>query len=395
MGTSLTGGGGPGAAAGKSGQPAPVTYRMHPGVAAAVTAQAGQAVREAADAGLAAFWEAVSEEARERESGEDSGVVVGAGLAAAPYLLRRGDWNTAGFLLEHAVLRDGSPGTVAVVLPSLRQIAAATGAPRDAFRVGRVLAGVDAGEAERLLRGAVDAAVGAGDFRLAWVTAGELVNLLMGAGRLSEALAMADQQAEFTGRAGLGPWIRLLDQGQRLQVLGRMGDHARVLAETETLRAAMAALPARANASEPANPWNVREAILNTGHASALATGEWQRCLDLNAEAVASKRQRGAGVHEVTPDPVQRCGAADPAGAGGGGGAAAGGVPAGLRGPRRHRRARHCPHHSGPPGGCARAPAGGGGPGAGRAASVLRPARARGHRDQPPQPGQLLGAAGW
>jgi hypothetical protein len=62
----------------------------------------------------------------------------------------------------------------------------------------------------------------------------------------------------------------------------------------------MAALPPRRDASETVNPWNVREAILNTGHASALATRQWARCLELNAEAVASKRQRGAGVHEVT-----------------------------------------------------------------------------------------------
>jgi hypothetical protein len=73
-----------------------------------------------------------------------------------------------------------------------------------------------------------------------------------------------------------------------------------VLAETETLRAAMAALPARADASEAVHPWNAREAILGIGRSSALATGEWQRCLDLNAEIAASKRQRSAGVHEVT-----------------------------------------------------------------------------------------------
>ena len=80
-----------------------------------------------------------------------------------------------------------------------------------------------------------------------------------------------------------------------------MGEHAQVLAETETLRAAMAALPDPAAVrDETVNPWNVRETILDTGRASALATGDWQRCLDLNAEIVASERQRGAGEHEVT-----------------------------------------------------------------------------------------------
>jgi hypothetical protein len=300
IGSPPTAGGELGATAKRSGQPGPVTYRVHPGVAAAITAQAVPAVREAVDAGLAAFWAVVSRQAREREGGEDSDLVVRAGLAAAPYLLRRGDWDTAAILLEQAAMRDRSPGTVQAVLPSLRRIAAATGAPEDAVVLGRVLADVDAGEAEQLLRGAMDAAADVGDFRVASSAAGVLAFLLMGGGWLAEALAVAGQQEEFTKRAGLGPWTRLFDQARRLQVLARMGEHARVLAETETLRAAMPVLSARSDACEAVNPWHVRETILSTGRSSALATGDWQRCLDLNAEIAASQRRRGAGVHEVT-----------------------------------------------------------------------------------------------
>ena len=273
---------------------------MHPGVAAAVIAAAGPEVREAADAELAAFWRAVAYQASEREGGEDSGLVVRAGLAAAPYLLRRGDWDTAGALLEHAVIRDRSPGTVQAVLPALRRIAAATGTPADTGVLARALRSVDPGEAERLLRGALDAAVGAGDYRAASAAAGDLVNLLRDAGRLGEALEVAGQKADYTRRAGLGPWTQLADQARRLQVLGLMGEHARVLAEVDRLRAAMAELPARPAASETVAPWNVRETILDIGRSSALATGDWQRCLDLNAEIAASQRERGAGVHEVT-----------------------------------------------------------------------------------------------
>jgi hypothetical protein len=87
-------------------QPGSVAYRVHPGVAAGVTAAAGPGIQEAIDAELAAFWSSVADHARTREGGEDSGLMVQAGLAAAPYLLRRGDWNTAGTLLEHAVYRD-------------------------------------------------------------------------------------------------------------------------------------------------------------------------------------------------------------------------------------------------------------------------------------------------
>jgi hypothetical protein len=159
---------------------------------------------------------------------------------------------------------------------------------------------VDPGEAERLMRSALEAAVSAGDYRAASPTAADLVNLLRDGGRLGEALEVARQKTDYTRRAGLGPWTQLGDQSRRLQLLGLMGEHAEVLAEVDRLRAVMAELPARADADEAASPWNVRETILDTGHSSALATGDWQRCLDLNAEVAASERERGAGVHEVT-----------------------------------------------------------------------------------------------
>ena len=226
--------------------------------------------------------------------------MVRAGLAGAPYLLRRADWRTASILLEQAAIRDGSPGVTQALLPSLRRIADATGAPADAGVLARVLMRVDPAEAERLLRGALDAAAGAGDHWAASAIAGQLFNLLLDAGRLGEALAVAGRKPELTARAGLGPWTRLGDQARRLQVLGRMGEHARVLAEVGELRTVMAGLPARRGPDESIEPWNVRETILGIGRSSALATGEWARCLELNAEIVASMRGRGAGVHEVT-----------------------------------------------------------------------------------------------
>jgi hypothetical protein len=278
--------------------PDPVGYRIHPGVAAAIAEAAEPGMRAAVDAELGAFWQAALDWAREREGEEYSEVVVQAGLAAVPYLLRHSDWDTAGFLIEQAAMRDQSPGTVQAVLPSLRRIADATGAPEDFGVLARMLAEVDPGEAERLLRGAIDAAVGAGDFQAASAAVGDLVNLLQKAGRLAEALAHATQKAEYTRRAGLGPWTQLGDQAWRLQVLGQMGEHEQVLEETDRLRAAMGALPARLGPGEAMDPWIVRELILDTAHASALATGDWARCLELNAEIIVSKRRRGAGAHE-------------------------------------------------------------------------------------------------
>jgi tetratricopeptide (TPR) repeat protein len=278
----------------------PVRYRIHPGVAAAIQAAAAPGIRDAADTELGAFWEAVAGQALQREGGEDTATVVHAGLAAAPYLLRRCQWDTASPLLEDAVMRDRSPGLAQAVLPLLRRIAAATHAPGVYGVLARVLRVVDPAEAERLLRDTIRAATGTGDYRVASAAAGNLVNLLADAGRLDEALEAAGQMARYTGRAGLGPWTQLLDQGQRLQILVLTGEHQQVLDQIGVLRARMAELPARLAANDPVNPWNVREVILNAGYGSALALGRWQQCLDLNAEITASTRQRGAGPHELT-----------------------------------------------------------------------------------------------
>jgi tetratricopeptide (TPR) repeat protein len=280
-------------------EPDPLAYLVHPGVAAAIAAAAGVLTREAVDAVLAEYWYAVAYHASEQEDQEDSGLVVRAGLAAVPYLLRRGEYDTAATLLDHAIVRDESPGTAQAVLPALRRIAAATGTPEDTGVLARALSRVDRAEAERLLRAARDAAVDAGDYRAASRLAGDLASLLRQAGRLGEALEAVDQAAEYTQQAGLGPWTQLAERGRRLQVLRLMGEHQAVLNELAGLRAAMAELPARSAAHETIAPWNVREGILGTGHTSALAAGEWQLCLDLNAEIAASKKERGAVPREV------------------------------------------------------------------------------------------------
>jgi len=78
--------------------------RVLSGSAAAITATAAPDVRDAADTELAAFWVAVYQEARALAGGEESGLVVAAGLAAVPYLLRRADWDAATGLLRDTSL---------------------------------------------------------------------------------------------------------------------------------------------------------------------------------------------------------------------------------------------------------------------------------------------------
>src|SRR5690606_1032327 len=237
-------------------------YQVHPGVADAVRTTAPAELRTAVDTTLAAWWQAVAEHAMARAGGEHGRAVVRAGLAAAPYLLRLGDWDSAALGLEQALLRDESPATTQATLPHLRRIAGTTGAIHHTGLLATTLARVDPGEAEQLLRDVLDRAVAAEDFQTASAAGGELVNLLRTTGRLPEALTVLDQKAEHTRRAGLGPWTQLIDQGWRLQIRRLLGESGPVLAEVEALREEMDRLPDPPGPDETVDPWNVREMIL-------------------------------------------------------------------------------------------------------------------------------------
>ena len=334
--------------------PQPTAYRIHPGVAAAIASAARPGLREATDAELAAFWTAAAHlvaESEGSEGGEKSWLMVRAGLSAAPYLLRRGEWNTAASLLDQALRRDGSPGTAQAALPTLRRVAAATGTPQAVGVLARALSAVDPREAERLLRGAADAAAAAGDYRAASGISGDLVALLMNAGRLDEALEVAGQKADYTRPSRARPVdpARRPDAAAAADGAGR-GPRAGACRGRPAARGDGGACPTLRPPRRPSARGTSARFILDTGHSSALATGDWQRCLDLNAEIAASKRERGAGVHEVTREPVQRRGAADPARAAGARPSGCCPSARGLRRTRRHRHARQDPQHPRGPG---------------------------------------------
>jgi hypothetical protein len=246
------------------------------------------------DACAAAYWDAVYRYA----SGEDgdgtvrTGLMVRAGLAAVPYLIRREQWTPAGSMLERAFNRDPSRENAAAVLPAIQQIA--DHEPEGAGVLARVLEVLDPSAGERQTRAYLDAAIARGDYLAASVAAGRLVERCHDGGRLAEALTLTEQMAGYTRQAGLGPWTQLLDEVQRLQVLNAMGRADQVLAEVQRLRDQMQALPATSSRDEAAIPWNVREMLLDTGRSAARRLGRWQDAFDLNAANLASKRERGA-----------------------------------------------------------------------------------------------------
>jgi tetratricopeptide (TPR) repeat protein len=276
------------------------SYAIHPGVAAAGRAYAGQDFQNATDAEAATWWPAVFQHAsKENDDGSrvNIGLAVRAGLAAAPYLLRQEQWNDAAVLLHDAFVQDPSRANAAAMLPTISRIAARD--PSHADTLALVLLALDPAAAEKQLRDVLDAAVARGDYRAAAATVGRLTDLCRESGRLAEALTFTAKAAGYTREAGLGPWTQLSDQVQRLQVLNAMGHTAQVLDEIRRLRAHMDTLPVRPGPDEAVPPWDVREALLGTGHYAALRLSRWQDALDLGAEITASERARCAPAAEI------------------------------------------------------------------------------------------------
>jgi len=283
---------------GDGGRPV-VRYRIHPGIADTVHAATADEVATRTRQALAGFWYTLYSGAIDGPAGEHTPTVVRAGLAAAPYLLALADYDTAGLLLERAVQRDQTPATAQAVLSHLRRIADATGDAASIAALARVLAGIDPGESEQLLRDTLHRAGADGDHRVATAVADELVDLLQNAGRLAEALDLADTMAEHTRRAGLGPWTQLADEVTRLHVLRGMGHLDRVLTDVLGLRERMAALSAERGDNETVRPWAVRERLLSLGTITANSLERWQTALDLAGEQAASLRRRGASEHDT------------------------------------------------------------------------------------------------
>jgi tetratricopeptide (TPR) repeat protein len=276
----------------------PLRFHIHPGVADAGRTSAGSGLAAAVDTELAAFWLDMLNAAREREGEQMGGLVRRAALAAGPYLIRRQQWGAVLYPIAAVLARDSSPGTAAALLPLLdkaREGGRGTDVELEAGQLhARALGSIRPHHAASALRDLLDTAVAHQDFALASTIVGDLVNLCLRFGRLDEALQLAEDQKEYTRQAGYGPWTQLIADAVRLQILGLQGHAEQVLTAIEQLRPVIAAMPESSDTPESANPFNVRELIFDTGRRAARDLGRWQQALDLNSEALKSKRERGA-----------------------------------------------------------------------------------------------------
>ncbi len=275
------------------------SYAIHPAVASAGRAQAEKSFQGAVDAEASKYWAGVFSRATGgTDEATDTGLLVRAGLAAVPYLMRQEQWMAAAAMLERAFNRDPSKSNARAIRLAAGQIAARE---RQAFGLlARVLMVIDQGAPDRLMRGYMETAVTRGDYSAAALAAMWLVDFCLRCGRIDEARDLADTMIGYTRQAGHGPWTVLHDEVQRLQVVSATGREADyVLAEVQRLRLYLESLPAVPGQDETATPWHVREYLLDVGRNAARQLDRWQDALNLNAEIIASKQGRNAPAADI------------------------------------------------------------------------------------------------
>ncbi len=282
----------------------PSSFRLHPSISETIRDSTAPPTRAAVDIELGNFWGGVWQQGMKTEMQGGGPLIVQGGKRAAPYLLRAQRWQEATHLLERVIQRDKTPATLAQTIPLLRHIADATQGTKHELMAAGVLANalMFAGrydQAEKQLRDLIAASIAQNNFRQASVNAGHLLNLLTQTSQLQAALAVAADLSEYSRRAGLGPWTQLADETRRLQILNAMGRSREVLDAVQELRAQMEKLPETSDADDTVNPWNVREALLDTGRYAARSLEQWQTALELNDAVAKIKVTRGADAVEL------------------------------------------------------------------------------------------------
>jgi tetratricopeptide (TPR) repeat protein len=274
-------------------------YPIHPGVAAAGRAAAGRPFQEAVDEEAATYWvtnfKQASGDTVERLVLTD--VLVRAGLAGVPYLIRQRRWAAAALLLESALLRNPSRSNAAAMMPAIKQITDHD--PGQGSVLARALEVTYPGAAGSLLRASLDAHVDEGDYWAASATATQLMYESLNSGQLAEALAFADQAINHVRQAGMGPWTEMLAEIQRLQVYNAMGQYGHVLTEVQRLREHAPTLPSAFDPNDPAPIWDVREKLLDTGRYAERKLGRWNNALNLSREIITSMHGRRAPAVEL------------------------------------------------------------------------------------------------
>ena len=276
------------------------TFTVHPGVASAGRAAAGEPFRNAVDAEAAEvlLWVFRYASGEDGLGPVDTELAVRAGPSAVAYLIRRQRWAEAAAVLVGAFVMSPSPANAAAMLPDIERITSHD--PSQAGDLARIVRVLDPAAAEKQLRIQLDASRADGDYEAASKAAGRLTYICLRSGRVEEALTLASQAAGYSQQAHMGPWSRIFDEIRILDVLNEMGQSGQVLREVDLLRKRMQRLPDTRGTDELVDPWAVRERLLAAGREAARRAGQWDDVLEMNAAVIASMRGRRAAAAVVS-----------------------------------------------------------------------------------------------
>ncbi|MER5932349.1 CHAT domain-containing protein [Streptomyces sp. NPDC002054] len=293
----------------------PGALHMHPLVAQTVLAAVDEHTRQAATAGLLAYWLGLLQQAvEEDESGaEASAQVVLACRFVLPRVIDFGELALAGNIAESLMARDPSTATSAFLLPLLDDLTTrARGGPYEESVVlsfARCLRLARTRAAEIRLRTLLEETRDRFGSPVREGLVGELAALLVGMGQLTSARLVqgdgshdgaaedheddVDDVAGTEGGGGGGRWERIAARGAELSRLNAEGRHEEALAEVDRLRAELAEAVTEP-VPEGLMGWNIREALLDQGVVAASRLKRWDRVTALNEEVLELRRLRGA-----------------------------------------------------------------------------------------------------
>jgi tetratricopeptide (TPR) repeat protein len=280
------------------------SYVVHPAVAAAGRAAAGEHMRTVVDGVMGDLWFAQFAAAINDQAGEATGRIVRTCLCAAPYLLRAGRWRLASTVMEQALARDDSPQTAATLLPLIRHLAEATkGSDRELVERGLVawaLATLHSDSAETSYRELVEEAVAQGQYRSAALFTGQLAERALAAGRVDEALRLFSQLRDYLQRSGAKPWTLLRVDVRELSAWRLQGRDEEILERVRALRRPLADLPEEWQQQEEyVLAWQVREEALELGRWAAISLRQMQDALLLSTELIESMIRRSAPPRDI------------------------------------------------------------------------------------------------
>ncbi|MFC4035028.1 CHAT domain-containing protein [Streptomyces polygonati] len=282
-----------------------VRLDLHPSVAGVGRNAAAAPLTSAVDRVLAGHWCDVLEDALADEDSRSTGaLVLSAGRAACPYLLRLGDWERLADVVSRVLTRDVTRPTALALLPFLEEALTLDGASDRELRLARtharLLIKVAPEAGERRLEELFARAVRIGQHDRAANLASDLRSRYRDTGRLSTALGWARQAIDHAELSGQGPWTLMGIEASRVQLLSFTGRSEEALAEAQRLLGRSAELPRTSDATEGVEPWAAEEMLLDIARMSSRDLGRFTEALELNRRIAASEKRRGASSIEQT-----------------------------------------------------------------------------------------------